>query len=444
MDTAERGTKQTKDVSRRDTAAGEWGVEEAAGTGLPTDGAQVSLLQDVSERCSAHPGSRNEMWCETCAAAICEHCMLSTAHQGHAVAKLSAAYDDAFEAIEAMQVALVRSRNEARQRGTLLDAARAGLSESCAAAQDALESELERRAEALADAFARTQATLDARMGGCTEWRGVLGETLQTVHGLVDELPPAQLVASRARILALLGASEKARPADWWAPLPRVDGLATLVQPEARSATLRVPRVMELGRKRGHVRVVGRPLAAHGLTWHAEARRGSGPLGDPCLLVAVSCAEGCADAAIAASVHVVAPDEATGRAAVASALDLLRPPGAHEPDPQPQRRLFWQETRTHVWARQAPCELLVCSLAELESAGALDSDGAVTLRFGVQPASFRDLARAQQDRIAALERQLDELQLRQRPPASPADGKPQPRTGQQYRIAAATTAQPIA
>ncbi|KAJ2801613.1 hypothetical protein H4R21_002734, partial [Coemansia helicoidea] len=85
------------------------------------------------------------------------------------------------------------------------------------------------------------------------------------------------------------------------------------------------------------------------------------------------------------------------------------------------------ETRTHVWARQAPCELLVCSLAELESAGALDSDGAVTLRFGVQPASFRDLARAQQDRIAALERQLDELQLRQRPPASPADGAPSAR-----------------
>ncbi|KAJ2712421.1 hypothetical protein H4R19_002762, partial [Coemansia spiralis] len=186
---------------------------DTGAAGMAKAAAEVSEAE-VSERCAAHPGSRNEMWCETCAAAICEHCVASAGHQGHRAAKLSAAYDDAFEAVETMQVGIVRSMTEARQRGTLLDAAQAELAASCVAAQDALETQLGRAADALEKSFGQTRDALGARANGCAEWRGALEETLQTVQRLAEELPPAQLVASRARILALLDASEKARPAD--------------------------------------------------------------------------------------------------------------------------------------------------------------------------------------------------------------------------------------
>ncbi|KAJ2761206.1 hypothetical protein IWQ56_005308, partial [Coemansia nantahalensis] len=253
-------------------------------------------------------------------------------------------------------------------------------------------------------AFAQAQAGLNARVDGCREWRGGLEETLRTVQGMVEEFSPAQMVMRRARILALLEAVERARPADWCAPLPAPAALRDLARPGWRYGSLHVPMVLELGRKRGHVRVAGDPFSAHGMVWRVEARRSRGPLGDPCLLVAVSCAEGCDAAAMAVSVHVA--DSAPG------------PKAARD---QPHQH-FRAEESGQAWAKLAAREFTVCSLPALEEAQVLDSSGGVTVHVGVRPASFAELARVQDARIGALEAQVEELRRQQRRDTSDVRG----------------------
>ncbi|KAJ1724238.1 hypothetical protein LPJ61_005757, partial [Coemansia biformis] len=388
------------------------------------DEARVAGL-DAPERCATHPGSRNELWCESCETAICGHCARNVAHQAHAVVKLSAAYDDTFEAIEAMQVEMVRSLTDTRQRSALLDAVLLDLATAYGQAQEALDRQVRRDADALEASFTQTQDKLQARLDECREWRSGLEETLKTVQMMVEEFPPAQMVLRRERILGLLEAVERARPTDWWAPPPPADDLADLVQPGWRYTTLYVPMVLELGRKRGHVRVVSDPFPAHGMVWRVEARRSRGPLGDPCLLIAVSCIEGCETSALAIGVHIAAADTTRNSSSSmastrgGSALELLRRPTEHD-----QQQHFRQEDHANAWSKNALREFSVCSLPELEDSNVLDGDGGVTVRFGVRPESFKELARVQHERICALEEQVGELRRQKQLNSVDAYGDP--------------------
>ncbi|KAJ2781737.1 hypothetical protein H4R18_002696 [Coemansia javaensis] len=377
--------------------------EDEAGGGSDSD-------TQAGERCAAHPGTRNDVWCGTCEAAICERCAGGAGHAGHSVDRMAAAYDDTFEAVEAMQVELVRRLGETRQRSALLDAAAAELAAAHGEARAAVERQAAAAAAAVDQAHAAARGRLQARVDECREWRGGLEETLRTVQLMVEELAAPQMVARRGRILALLGAVERARPGDWWAPLPRATpALAGLAQPAWHYAALHVPAALELGRRRGHVRAAGDPFSAHGMVWRAEARRTRGALGDPCLAVAVTCVAGCETAAYAVSVDVASAAGAPRLrpAAAAAALD-----GGGDDDDDGAPRLFRHEDHGHAWRAQAEREFAVCALDELEAAGALDAAGGVTVRVGVRPGSFREAARVQQERIRALEDQA----RAQRPP----------------------------
>ncbi|KAJ2637441.1 hypothetical protein IW137_003811, partial [Coemansia sp. RSA 1287] len=93
--------------------------------------------EHMSERCTVHPGSRNEQWCVDCKIAICVHC--TSNHPTHIVTKLSAAYDDAFEAIDGMQHTLVEYLRETRQRKTQLEAQEEDVALAYVRAQEALD-----------------------------------------------------------------------------------------------------------------------------------------------------------------------------------------------------------------------------------------------------------------------------------------------------------------
>ncbi|PIA13724.1 hypothetical protein COEREDRAFT_17410 [Coemansia reversa NRRL 1564] len=396
---------------RKDSAKDEESNNEGLEQTLFTESPQH--LENVSERCAAHPGSRNELWCEGCMEAICGHCAGSTKHESHAVVKLSAAYDDTFEEVEAMQIKLVRRLTETRQRNALLDESLANLASSLEKAQQALDAQLERDVGAIEQEFERHQDQLQTHIDECAEWRGGLEETLNTVQMMVEEFTPAQLVTRRRRILGLLGAVERARPAKWWSwQQPQTAGLADMAQPPWHYTTLYVPRVLELGRRRGHVRVISDPFSAHGIVWQVEARRSRGELGDSCLAVVATCVEGCQSPAFLVCVHVAAVEDSEAKGLVTPRDDSKRIAGARRAlqaaTEQEKQRHFAQERRSHAWQTQPTCEFVLCTLGELQGADVLDSDGGVTVRVGVQPESFRELARVQQERIRVLEqRQID-------------------------------------
>ncbi|KAJ2150400.1 hypothetical protein J3F82_004007 [Coemansia sp. RSA 637] len=338
--------------------------------------------EHMSERCTVHPGSRNEQWCVDCKIAICVHC--TSNHPTHIVTKLSAAYDDAFEAIDGMQHTLVEYLRETRQRKTQLEAQEEDVALAYVRAQEALDMQVRSCADIVEARFEVIQQQLRKRIDACADWRAALEDTLHTVQQMVEELPPADMVARRDRVIGLLGAVDGSRPHDWHTQVC-ADELVELVRPSWMFADIYVPRIMELGRRRGHVRVTGDLFSAHGMVWQAEARRSRGALGDPCLAVTVSCVEGCKTQAFSVSVHLTAQDST-------------------------DNERFLQETHSHEWFEKSQYEFSVCSLSELSEACVLDDEGGVVVRFGVRPESFKDLAHVQQDRIRCLEQRVKELE----------------------------------
>ncbi|PIA15764.1 hypothetical protein COEREDRAFT_15844 [Coemansia reversa NRRL 1564] len=376
-------------------------------------------LDQVSERCAAHLGSRNELWCESCSEAICSHCSDNAGrHQTHAVVKLSAAYDDTFEEVEAMQITLVRRLTETRQRNAVLGAALDDMNEMYLQAQEALDQQLSRDAETIEREFKQRQQRLQTRIDACGEWRGGLEETLQTVQLMVEELSPAQLVARRGRILRLLKAAERARPADWkdTCQAQLSAPLEDLVRPNWHYTTLDVPHVLELGRRRGHVRVASGPFTAHGTVWRLEARRSRGRLGEPCLSVTATCVEGGGTSAFAVSVHLVMPASQGKGESEEQSSDSIK----IEKQAQQQQH-FLRENGPRTWRTQESHEFMVCTLDELQGADVLDSaNGGAIVRFGVRAESFKSMALAQDGRILALEQRVEELQkLAERPISQP-------------------------
>ncbi|KAJ1901060.1 hypothetical protein LPJ66_001030, partial [Kickxella alabastrina] len=246
-----------------------------------------------SERCSMHPGLRNDMWCEDCSAAICDHCTTSgTHHQGHIVAKLSAAYDDTFEAIEEMQLELMDRLAETRQRHTLLDSERTLLNDTYEMAQELIEEQAKTDGDHIGMQFNVAEIALLSGIKACTLWREHIDEAVELVQKMIEEFPQAQAVAERGRFVDLLAAATEARPDNWDQPLPKARAMLDHVQPPSSEAALVVPRVMDLGRKRGHLRVAGEPFSAHGLAWQIEAKRARNRDGQSALYASLSCVEG--------------------------------------------------------------------------------------------------------------------------------------------------------
>ncbi|KAJ2310145.1 hypothetical protein IWW54_003349, partial [Coemansia sp. RSA 2705] len=348
----------------------------------------VQMPGHASERCLAHPGSRNELWCGDCQAAICAHCI--NAHGTHTVTPLAVAYDDAYEAVEAMQVAMVRHLTEASKRSAQLKSHDERLDASLDRAQDALDQLLQTTVQQIEDKHKHAKAQVAQQLGGCADWRASLEGTIEAVQQMVEDLPQAQLVAKRDRVLALLGAVERTRPHNWAAEIA-ADPLEDLVRPAWQLTSLHVPRVAELGRRRGHVRVQSPRFSAHGRVWQAEARRSRGALGEPCLSVVVSC--------VAESGHA-------GSAAFAACVLL---------DDEDQRQ-FAREAP--MGAKAAAAEFSVCSLAELSDADMLDASGGVTLKWGVRAESYAALAQAQQQRIRELEQRVQDLEQRAEEPGA--------------------------
>ncbi|KAJ2057736.1 hypothetical protein GGI17_005468 [Coemansia sp. S146] len=331
-----------------------------------------------ADRCATHPGSRNDLWCETCEAAVCSHC-ISTAtgsHRAHAVVKLAAAYDDTFEAVDALQLDLVHHLGETRQRNALLDDASAALAEDYSAAMAVISAQLDRDTDRVDAARAQAEAELVRHIDECAVWRSGLEDALSTVQHMVDELAPAQAVKERSRMVRLLGAAGAARPSEWGADLP-APRMVEHVTPGWRYSRLCVTSVAELGRRRGHVHVLGEAFSAHGAVWQAKVSRSRTSVGEPSLALSIACVEG------PANKHAFR---------VSASIAGLGIELVHAGE--------WAQRSEHVFS--------LCLLEAI--APALDADGALAVRIGVQPESYRELALAQEARIAGLEERMRALQ----------------------------------
>ncbi|KAJ2427117.1 hypothetical protein GGF41_001804, partial [Coemansia sp. RSA 2531] len=331
-----------------------------------------------ADRCATHPGSRNDLWCETCEAAVCSHCISTAtgAHRAHAVVKLAAAYDDTFEAVDALQLDLVHHLGETRQRNALLDDASAALAEDYNAAMAVISAQLDRDTDRVELARAQAEAELVRHIDECAAWRSGLEDALSTVQQMVDDLAPAQAVKERSRMVRLLAAAQAARPSQWADELPP-PRMADHVTPGWRYSMLSVTSVAELGRRRGHVHVLGEAFSAHGAVWQAKVSRSRTSVGEPSLALSIACVEGPAERR-AFSVS----------ASIASLGVALEHAGE------------WAQKSEHVFS--------LCLLEAI--APALDADGALAVRIGVQPESYRELALAQEARIGHLEARMRELQ----------------------------------
>ncbi|KAJ2861208.1 hypothetical protein GGH94_005048 [Coemansia aciculifera] len=331
-----------------------------------------------ADRCATHPGSRNDLWCETCEAAVCSHCISTAtgAHRAHAVVKLAAAYDDTFEAVDALQLDLVHHLGETRQRNALLDDASAALAEDYSAAMAVISAQLDRDTDRIELARAQAEAELERHIDECAAWRSGLEDALSTVQHMVDELAPAQAVKERSRMVRLLGAAAAARPSEWGDDLP-APRMVDHVTPGWRYSKLCVTSVAELGRRRGHVHVLGEAFSAHGGVWQAKVSRSRTSVGEPSLALAIACVEGPANKR---AFRVSASIASLG-------IELVH---AGE----------WAQKSEHVFS--------LCLLEAI--APALDADGALAVRIGVQPESYRELALAQEARIDGLEERMRALQ----------------------------------
>ncbi|KAJ2559705.1 hypothetical protein EV175_000211 [Coemansia sp. RSA 1933] len=347
-----------------------------------------ALLPDTGgglDRCATHPGTRNDLWCQRCEQAICSRCIEGSAtvgHRSHSVVKLSEAYDDTFEAIEALQLQLVSSLAETRDRTALLDGALGDLGGAFALANDQLSEAYSESFEAVDAQFHEMHAELEDRQADCQHWRGGIEETLATVQSIMEQMSQAQAVAQREPVLRLMVAAVRARPQAWDAAMPDYSGLAQTVRPCMDRFSVHVPSVAELGRKRGHVRVSADPAAVHGAVWAAEVRRSRNELGESCVAVTVTCAEGPAPGSGGAYRVGVAVEEAPGV----------------------QRFAQWHPAE---WAQGQAHTFTVTTLEALTEAGVVSSaDGGIDVSVSVQPESFRALAAAQAERIRVLEERL--------------------------------------
>ncbi|KAJ2747519.1 hypothetical protein GGI20_000508 [Coemansia sp. BCRC 34301] len=298
---------------------------------------------------------------------------------------LAAAYDDAFEAVEAAQLALVAHLAETRRRNAQLDDAVAALAADYDAALAAMDAQLARDSARIEAVRAGAEAELQRLEAQCAAWRGGLEDALRTVQPMVEELPPALAVAERSRMVGLLNAAADARPATWGDSLD-LPHVTSHVTPAWHFATLAVAAVAELGRRRGHVHVVGDPFSAHGAVWQARASRSRTELGEPSLALTVSCVEG-------------PPAPAKRAFSVSAQVASLGVDVEYAGE--------WAQASEHVFS--------LCLLDAVVPG--LDAEGGLTVRVGVRAESFRELALAQQTRIDVLEERVRALQ-------SVADARP--------------------
>ncbi|KAJ1826759.1 hypothetical protein LPJ56_002019 [Coemansia sp. RSA 2599] len=340
-----------------------------------------------AERCSMHPGTRNDLWCENCEAAICEHCGKPGAHHdGHQVMKLSMAYDDTFESIEEVQLQLMSYLSETRVRSTLLDSTLGAVSESYERTQRLIELHKESAMDELEQVYRRTEQTLAELIDGCIGWRQHVEESVELAQKMAEEFTPAQAVAQRGLFFRVLAFATDSRPDFWDQGVPEHRDYSTLVLPATMVDTLVVPSVLDLGRKRGHVRVTGEPFSAHGSVWKLEVRRTRNRTGDPMLTVSVSCIERGGSSAVRYTLGVGLAGDAAGDSVFA-------------------------QTRCDEWGLGSSYDFALCSLDELQSAGVLAESGCVTVRLTVDIAGYKMLSEAQEDRIRVLEQRIKDLEL---------------------------------
>ncbi|KAJ2540353.1 hypothetical protein GGF49_004530 [Coemansia sp. RSA 1853] len=263
---------------------------------------------------------------------------------------------------------MVRHLTDTRKRTVTLDTQYAKLAASYEEAHQELDTVVRDMAEDIDSKYHADVEHIREHMGACAEWRTSLEDTASTVQQMVEELPPTQLVAKRDRVLALLSVVERTRPHMFHT---QSEPLVDIVRPPRQMMEFYVPRVLELGRKRGHVRVQD-SKTAFGLSWHIEARRTRGSLGDPCLSITLR----------TSSSHV-------------ARVYLTESSNKH----------FVQE---RIVDSQA--EFTVCSLKELENMDVLDSLGGVTVHWDVRAQSYKELVHGQQLRICELEQKIQELE----------------------------------
>ncbi|KAJ2783604.1 hypothetical protein GGI15_002519 [Coemansia interrupta] len=359
----------------------------AAAAVFGTDGESVHH----AERCGTHPGQRNDMWCDECQAAICSHCARA-AHGGHVTLKLSEAYNDAYDEIEEVQMALVQLLGETRRRQALVDAGQRALEAAHAQAQAWLAEDRARDERQVAALHEQALERLALHEAACSEWRQHLDATAEMAQHVAEDFTQAQAVAARGVAARLLTIAEKSRPGTWADSVEDTsDALTEVVRPGAQHATLVVARVADLGRKRGHVRVVGDALAALGGVWRMEARRTNSRTGESMLAVTVSCVE-----------------RGDGAGDYTVGVQLAEAPKVR--------------AREHrgAWAAGSSHEFVVCAMDALGGSGALAKDGSVEVRMSVRAESYRGLAEVQASRIAALEQRVAALEAERASAAPPA------------------------
>ncbi|KAJ1721615.1 hypothetical protein LPJ53_003893 [Coemansia erecta] len=334
-----------------------------------------------AERCVTHPGQRNDMWCDECQAAICSHCARA-AHGGHATLKLSEAYNDVYEEIEEVQMQLVQLLGETRRRQALVDAGQRALAAAYAQAQAQLADDRARDEARLHALHTQALEHLVQHEAACSGWRQHLDAAAEVAQTVAEDFSQAQAVAERGLAERLLAIAENSRPETWGDPVEDTSGeLGEVVRPGAQHATLVVPRVADLGRKRGHVRVSGDAFAALGGVWRMEARRTNSRTGEPMLAVTVSCVE-----------RGEGPGDYTVGVQLADAPTV--------------------RAREHcgAWVGGASHEFVVCAMDALGDSDALAVDGSVAVCISVRAESYRSLAEVQASRIAALEQRVAALE----------------------------------
>ncbi|KAJ1881763.1 hypothetical protein LPJ57_001396 [Coemansia sp. RSA 486] len=344
-----------------------------------------------SERCTMHPGMRNDLWCENCEAAICEHCNKPGAHHsGHQVLKLSVAYDDTFESIEQVQLQLMSYLSETRIRSTLLDSTLNMAMASYENTRQLVEQLKEEELEHLDLEYGRMEQKMLELVEECSGWRQHVEESVELAQKMAEEFTPAQAVAQRGLFLRVLAFATDSRPDTWDHGVPEHRDYADLAIPASMVDKLTVPNVMELGRKRGHVRVAGDLFTAHGSVWRMEARRTRNRTGDPMLTVSVSCVErgGSSDVRYTVGVSLASESSASG---------------------------VFVQSRRDQWELGSSHDFALCSLDELlqQPASVLNDSGSVAVRLSVDIAGYKMLAEAQDDRIRALEQRIRDLESQQ-------------------------------
>ncbi|KAJ1916772.1 Tripartite motif containing 37 [Mycoemilia scoparia] len=352
------------------------------------------------DTCTSHPGSKLEFWCHTCILPICLDCSLpGKTHDNHAWEKLAAVYDEIYEEIETRVAQAAELVEDAGTQLIDIETRIGYLEESHKSAISTLGSIKQYETQTINKKYNRHYRKLDKARSKLNRWQEQLCEMTENVQQQVEIFSPIQMVYNRDQLLRVMDETVfNGRPVvEKTLTESDMYDLVDDARPPLQFAQVKLESAAELGRKRGHIKVVSDPFSSCGVVWQAEIRRIRDRIGEARLSISICQIDG----------HIDSQP-------YLCKIKLLKTGNNAEskPDcPPPPSGGGFEKSSQESWSVGESHTFEMCSMRKLATSNMLNKEdgGSLIVQFGIAPLTYRQLALNQTNRITTLEQQVKRL-----------------------------------